>query len=197
MISRVASFAAGVLFCLSLLWLVQPVTARTDLPAPQMHITPMPSAEPTDLPAPVDPPSMTPALNPITAVGQLGLTAQVQCWNCVPFSVKVKLSHYDPTLGEDNCWDYDENVNYCYSPTQPGIHWKGVWGFAAACPVEWPFGTWVVVEDVGSFVCLDRGGRIVCENGLCRVDVLTGQAAWWDQKEFTATIWVPMDPERK
>lgn len=157
----------------------------------------MPTAvEPTDLPAPVDPPSMVPALNPVTAVGQLGLTAQVQCWNCVPFQVEVVLSHYDPTLGADNCWDYDDQVNYCYSPTQPGIHWKGIWGVGAACPVEWPFGTWVVVDQVGAFICLDRGGRIICENGLCRVDVLTGQTAWWDQHQFTATIWVPMDPER-
>jgi len=195
-VSRFIAFLAGILFGLAVLWMVQPVTARPDLPAPQLRFTPFPTSTATPEPTTGPAPTMKPALNPVTAVGQLGLTAQVQCWNCVPFTQTVKLSHYDPTLGADNCWDYDEDVNYCYSPTQPGIHWKGVWGFGAACPQSWPFGTWVVIEDVGSFVCLDRGGRITCDGGVCRVDVLTGQAAWWDQGEFEATIWVPMDPVR-
>lgn len=193
---KVISFLAGALMMLLLGWLVRPVVARPDLPAPQIRFTPMPpTSQPTQQPDPAA--TMVPVMNPITPAGQLGLTSQVKCFNCVPQQVRVKLSHYDPQAGPDNCWDYDENMNHCYSPTQPGIRWQGVWGVGVACPPAWPFGTWVTVEDVGSFICLDRGGRIQCDDtGLCRVDVMTGTTSWWDQQEFTATLWLPTDPER-
>lgn len=134
--------------------------------------------------------------NADTAVGSLGL-GSVECWNCAPFKVKVKLSHYDPMSGEINCWDYDKERKYCYSPTKPGIHWKGLWGFGAACPFEWPYGTWVSVPQVGNFICFDRGGEIKCADGICNVDILTNKSGWWDGKVFDVTIWVPLDPPRK
>lgn len=195
--NRILSFITGAVFALAVVALAAPVTARESLPAPVVHITPMPTAAEPPAPVPAtNPPKMEPAMNPITAVGALGLTSQVQCWNCVPFEVTVKLSSYDPMTGPDSCWDYEENNGYCYSPTFPGVHWKGVWGLTAACPFAWTLGTWVVVPDVLTVICMDRGGRINCENGICRVDVLGPGGAYWNQQEYKAVIWVPLDPQR-
>lgn len=113
-----------------------------------------------------------------------------ECWNCTPFTAKVKLSHYEPMRGDVNCWQFEDG--YCKSYTFSGVPWESAWGFGAACPVEYPIGTWVMVEGVGSFVCLDRGGSVVCdkETGICNVDIL-GPGGWWDQGIFEVTLWVP------
>lgn len=169
--------------------------AAPNLPAPSLRVYELPQAKEAEPTAqPVRP---LPAINPSTVVGLLGLTNQVECWNCAPFEQQIKVSHYNPMAGPINCWDYDPKNSYCYSPTQPGIRWKGLWGLGAACPVDWPFGTWVVIPQVGAFICLDRGGSIVCdpETKICNVDIL-GPTGPWDGTIVKATLWVPLDPPR-
>lgn len=174
--------------------------ARGDLPAPRVHTEQLPQpAQPGEDPgrAPVPVPTMEPVVNPETAIGPLGLAGAVQCWNCAPFKQTIKLSHYDPMAGPINCWDYDEELAYCFSPTRPGIHWKALYGLGAACDERWIWGTWVAVPGVGAFICTDTGGAIVCdeETGICPVDIL-GPSGPWDGQIVEATLWVPLDPPR-
>ncbi len=141
-----------------------------------------------------------------------GLAGEIQCFNCAPMSAKVRLSHYVPNEGPLNCFDFEEKNSYCYSPTSSMIPWKSVWGFGAACPGEWKFGTWVNIPNVGAFICLDHGDSIVCDTEtitvlapdggtqqrddyICNVDIL-GPGGSWDKQLFDATLWVPMDPPR-
>lgn len=141
----------------------------------------------------------------------LGWTGEIQCYNCAPFSATVKLSHYDPLKGPINCFDYEDN--YCYSPTASGIHWKALYGIGAACPPQWPFGTWVNIPGIGAFICFDRGGAILCNDvtiramapdggmlerkqQVCNVDILGPGGAYWDGGIFEATLWVPLNPPR-
>ncbi|MEA4910183.1 MAG: hypothetical protein VB089_21355 [Anaerolineaceae bacterium] len=112
------------------------------------------------------------------------------CLDCKEYSVKVRLTHYDPNEGSHNCWDYDESTGLCMSNMQSDLPWQAFWGVAAACPVEWPHGTWVMVPDVGNFICLDRGGIIGCSSDTCDVDIL-GNTGSWDGKIFDAQILVP------
>jgi 3D (Asp-Asp-Asp) domain-containing protein len=126
-----------------------------------------------------------------------GLIGQLQCWNCAPFSQRIKLSsynpmNYDPEYPQMNCYDYHDG--YCWSPTASGIPWKSAWGFGAACPPDWPYGTWVEIETVGTFICLDRGNEIKCKDGICNVDLL-GPGGSWNGLEFDATLWVPLSPK--
>lgn len=170
-------------------------TAQPALPAPSLRVEALrkePESNPTPFPVRPDP-----AVNPSTAVGQLGLSGKVECWNCAPFTQMVKVSHYDPMQGKINCWDYDIKNSYCYSPTKPGIAWKGLWGLGAACPLDWPYGTWVVIPGAGAFICMDRGGSIVCDPAtrICNVDIL-GPSGPWDGSVVLATLWVPLDPPR-
>lgn len=190
--NRLPAFLLGFILAAAI-FAVPIARAERQLPAPslrEIQLTATPSASPT-----AEPVKPQPAINPSTAVGLLGLAGHVECFNCTPFSQMIHLSHYDPMSGALNCWDYDEKMKYCFSPTQPGIRWKGLWGIAAACPVTWPFGTWVVIPDVGAFICLDRGGAIVCTTEICNVDVL-GPSGPWDGKNVVATLWVPLDPPR-
>lgn len=148
----------------------------------QVSPTPQPTAQPTA----------------VKSAGGLsfGLPGQIQCYNCAPFTQKVHLTNYDPMAGPINCYDYQDG--YCWSPTASGIHWKALWGFGAACPPEWPYGTWVDIPGVGAFVCFDRGGSIGCNvtTGVCAVDILGPSGQWWNLQTFTATLWVPLNPPR-
>ncbi len=195
--TRLLWFVLGLACCAVALSPAPLAVAMPALPAPRERISalPMPAEPAPEIRQTAA--TMQPAGNPVTAVGMLGLANVVQCWNCAPFEQRVHLSHYDPMSGAINCWDYDEEQNYCYSPTKPGIEWKGLWGIGAACPMEWPYGTWVVVPEVGAFICLDRGGSIVCDkDGICNVDIL-GPSGPWDGSIVTATLWVPLDPPRE
>ncbi len=161
--------------------------------------TPTPTTpEPTQTAIPTFTPEPTPT-GIVSASGQtFGLPGEVQCWNCTPFSVVVSVTNYDPMEGPINCFDYDEEKDYCYSPTSSLIHWKAVWGFGAACPMEWPIGTWVEIPNVGYFICFDRGGSIQCDpdTKVCAVDLLGPGDAWWNGETMPATIWVPLNPPR-
>lgn len=155
-----------------------------------------PPPTPTQAPTPTPTPAPTMAPTSAKAAGglQFGLPGQIQCYNCAPFSVKVHLTNYDPMAGEINCYDYHDG--YCWSPTASGIHWKAVWGFSAACPPQWPYGTWVDIPTVGAFVCLDRGGAVLYNpaTGAYAVDIL-GPPGPWVLGTFDATIWVPLNPK--
>lgn len=163
---------------------------RATLATPQPQSTPEPTPVPTQ---------STPVVTQqVTAAGglKLGMAGRIQCYNCAPFTQKVNVTNYDPMEGPINCFDYADN--YCYSPTSSGIHWKAVYGFGAACPMDWPFGTWVDIPGVGAFICFDRGGEIGCNavTGVCAVDLL-GPGGPWNKQTFTATLWVPLNPPRK
>lgn len=199
--SRVLWFFLGLAAMALALSPAPAAVAMPSLPAPRVHVSPL-----RDLPAPLavnpDPPAPTvrplPALNPSTATGPLGWAGQVQCWNCAPFTATARVTHYDPMLGDINCWDWSEAEQYCYSPTYTGIHWKAVYGIAAACPPEWKIGTWVVLpNDQGAYICLDRGDQVLCsEDGTCAVDILGPGGAAWDGQTMPVTLWVPLDPPR-
>lgn len=56
-----------------------------------------------------------------------------------------------------------------------GLAWENWVGRACACPPEFPFGTRFVVLGK-EWVCLDRGGKIIIENGVVWLDLLTPEA---------------------
>lgn len=165
---------------------VSAVPTITMTRTPTNTVTPMPTVTP--LP--------TRVYEPIA----LGIAGEVQCFNCAPFSAKVRITNYDPLAGDINCFDYADG--YCWSPTSSGLHWKAVWGFAMACPMEWPLGTWVQIDGIGSFICLDRGEMIKCmeygeEGQMCYVDILSHGDYSWNGGVYDATLWVPLNPPRQ
>jgi hypothetical protein len=98
------------------------------------------------------------------------------CPFCETYGVNVKYTHYWPLEGGINCWDYNEATNWCDSPTFSGIPWETAVGWGAACPYDWPIGTWVDVPYYGAVQCIDRGS-MTCEyhqdgSVTCHVDIL-------------------------
>lgn len=130
---------------------------------------------------------------PIDAVDQI----EAQCFECTVLPAKVKLSHYNPNLYDQmrpqlNCWDYSEEHRWCLSPVWIGVPWESGFGFFAACPDTWAIGTWVRIPDVGSYLCMDHGYDVKCDDkGICNVDVLRSGSSWWDGKMFDASLMVP------
>ena len=198
--NRIPWFVLGLIAAALALRPASLAIARPALPAPRVHTSPLredPPVTPTPAPAAavVTP---QPAINPSTAVGPLGWAEHVECWNCAPFTAKARLTHYNPMKGDINCWDWSEEDQYCYSPTILGVPWKSVWGIAAACPMEWKLGTWVVLPDgQGAYICLDRGDQVICkDDGVCAVDILGPGGASWDGQTVDVALWVPLDPPR-
>lgn len=152
-------------------------------------------------PEPKQPLTVSAAGGPIPIAGgvNFGLEGEIQCLDCTPFTppLPVRLTHYDPRLGDMNCLDWSYDFNYCMSPTASLVRWEALWGFTAACPQEWPIGTWVIAPQVGAFICMDRGGMVTCdpEKGYCSVDILGPGTSWWDGAWFDDVIlWVPLVP---
>ncbi len=85
--------------------------------------------------------------------------------------VLVHVTHYWPPNGGENCLVYLDD--WCVSPTASGVPWEAVVGIAAACPMEWPIGS-VVMINSRAWICLDRGD-LSCDRdtGVCDVDLLT------------------------
>jgi hypothetical protein len=195
-------FIVGVLFVIGVigLYLVlspDPTVAAGQAPDPTVTLWPTPTLLTMQaLPPQPFPVSTQPV--PVVAGMTFGWTGHIECWNCAPFSAHAKLSNYNPMEGPNNCWDYDMHMHYCYSPTKMDVPWKAIWGFGAACPPEWPYGTWVEIPEVGTFICFDRGSSIKCDpkTKTCNVDILGPGGASWNQKEFDVTLWVPLDPPR-
>lgn len=71
----------------------------------------------------------------------------------------AKMSHYWPPLGGVNCATFVNGE--CVSNMASGLPWWAWVGRAAACPEELPFWTTVTLPGGETFVCLDRGGKIV------------------------------------
>lgn len=111
------------------------------------------------------------------------------CANCVAVPVHVKLTHYWPPLGGDNCWTFYDD--YCYSPTKSSVPWESVIEISAACPVPW-LGSVVEIPDINRrYLCLDTGEKVICKDGTCAVDVLTNKIYPWDGLEFDAIVYYP------
>lgn len=176
-----------------------------DLPAPGLRTTPGATVTPTQTITTSPTPTMALDswyLTPTAVVGAGGKTfgwqGEIGCFDCTPFNVRIRLTHYNPQLGDLNCWLWSDEFNWCMSETYSGIPWESVWGFGAACPSEWMIGTWVEVPGVGSFVCFDHGDMVKCdyETGVCAVDLLGPGGADWDGKQVDAVLWVPLKPRK-
>jgi hypothetical protein len=107
------------------------------------------------------------------------------CVECSPYSVKLNVRSYNPFLGGLSCWLFKDGR--CMSETASGVKWQSVMNISAACPYEWPFGT-IVSNKFGYFICLDRGGMINCNSGVCFIDILTNQDINEDNVE--STLWM-------
>ena len=83
----------------------------------------------------------------------------------------VKVSYYNPALGGTNCSNFVEGV--CISNMASGYPWQDYMEYAIACPSELPFGTKIIVENQREWICMDRGGAIVVEDGVYWIDQLT------------------------
>lgn len=83
--------------------------------------------------------------------------------------IQLRISYYWPPLGGINCSRY-ENQTDC-STLASGRRFADVVGIAVACPAEFPFGS-VFIIDHYRFVCLDRGGAIVTQDGYSWIDIL-------------------------
>ena len=193
-LSYLLTFAAGVLLALLASVSLRPVQAA-DVPTPPSTVQPTATRTPTSTPTPTQIPSATATAAPQPVVG-LGWAGQVQCYNCSPLKIKVRLSHYNPNqfdlmYPQLNCWNYDEAHKYCLSPTWIGVPWETGWGLFSACSVDWPVGAWVEVPGAITTICMDHGADVVCQDGICQVDVLGPGGAEWDGKVFEATLWVP------
>ena len=99
--------------------------------------------------------------------------------------VTVHVTHYWPPNGGENCLVYMDN--WCVSPTASGVPWEAVVGIAAACPMEWPIGSVVVIAG-RTWICLDRGD-MACDENSCEVDLLTPVASV--DGEYQAEVYFP------
>lgn len=199
-----AAFLAGVMLALLGGVLLRPARAMRAEPTIQITstFTPRPTStqRPTRTATVIPSPTVTAPPAVVTGAGgiQFGWPGEVQCHNCSPFQAHIRLHHYNPNDGDINCFEWSDEFQYCMSPTSSFVPWESVWGIAAACPMEWPIGTWVDIPDVGMFICLDRGDLIYCQPdmSLCEVDLLGPGGAEWDGKEFDVTLWVPLKPRK-
>jgi hypothetical protein len=183
--------------------IVGAVSKPTQEPTPTMVI--MVTATPTATPAPMKEhvPTVYPTIEPVVSENEsqtfLGADLFV-CHDCAIHSVTVRLTYYWPNAGTfyteegeavKNCWDFNEETQYCDSPMYSGLPWEPFVGLAAACPFVWPIGTIVTVPNLGmEWVCLDRG-TMVCAGGVCEVDLLLEQNPAWNNQTFPAEIKVP------
>ena len=85
-------------------------------------------------------------------------------------SIKVRISHYEPWLGGINCFNFVNGE--CLSKMSSGKRWQDYIDVAIACPVELEFGTKIIIEG-REWVCLDRGGAIIYQDGAYWIDELT------------------------
>lgn len=87
--------------------------------------------------------------------------------------VQAKISHYWPPLGGVNCGRFV--AGKCISRMASGKPWQDWVDLAVACPKEYPFGTKFVIQG-RTWVCLDRGGKVVRQGGTIWLDMLTREA---------------------
>lgn len=111
------------------------------------------------------------------------------CLYCTAVPAKIKLTHYWPPLGGENCWSFHDD--YCFSPTKSSIPWETVVEIGAACTRSW-LGTIVEVPSINRrFLCVDTGFRVNCKDGICVVDVLSDKLLPWDGNITDAVVYYP------
>jgi hypothetical protein len=154
--------------------------------------TPPPTATPlpTHTPFPTAVPEETQVLTLSDASDTPSMDfGEWSCRYCDKMPAKVKMTHYWPPLGGENCWWYYEG--YCHSPMKSSVPWETLVEIAAACPPHWLGGV-VEVPDIGRrFLCLDTGDKVICEDNVCVVDVLTQTRYDWDGLIFDAIVYYP------
>ena len=171
------------------------------LAPPSPTASPFPSATPTlPLPSPTSQPTVLPSTTDLSGESQVSVLATPtetpvmdfgdwSCRYCDKMPAKVKMTHYWPPLGGENCWWFYEG--YCHSPMKSSVPWETLVEIAAACPPHWLGGV-VEVPDIGRrFLCLDTGDKVVCEDNVCVVDVLTQTRYDWDGLIFDAVVYYP------
>lgn len=178
------SLLVGILIGISLA--PDPATAAQSLPAARLTTVRM-AWVPT---AVIEPTPEPPGPGVTAQAGRFGIEGAIRCVGCTPFDYMARITNYDPALGDLNCLDYKDG--YCWSATASLIPWEVATGWSAACPEEWPIGSWVDIPDVGVFICLDHGGAIVCKDNICAVDILGPGGMIWNGSIKRVTVWVPV-----
>jgi hypothetical protein len=82
----------------------------------------------------------------------------------------VRVSHYWPAYGGTNCSRFVNGE--CISRMASGERWQDWIGRAAACPIEWEFGTQIILPGGEFFSCQDRGSAIRYVGGITWIDLL-------------------------
>ena len=143
--------------------------------------TPTPMATATRTPTPTQTVTPTPTRTPQPTTTPIHLDGF------------VKVSRYWPPLGGINCaFDRDGK---CLSRMASLLPWQNWVYKATACVPEWPFGTLVII-DGRTWICLDRGGRIVYDKGVPWVDLLTDENLPYNYGEIVpAQIVFPLNME--
>jgi hypothetical protein len=170
-------------------------------PADALSFAGMDSATPTPFaPATATPePSATATLEPTQTVEAavlplpevrtaLQFSPAELCFNCTVYDIPVRFTHYRPWEGGINCFTFLDG--YCESAMSSELRWENFIGLAAACPPEWPLGSWVEAPGIGSWVCLDRGGMVVCQDGVCVVDILARGIDELDGQIINAKVYI-------
>jgi len=104
----------------------------------------------------------------------------------------VRISNYWPPDGGTNCAYFVDGE--CRSRLASLYPWKE-WAYkAAACPIEWPFGT-IIELDGREWVCLDRGGKIEYVKGIPWIDLLTDHHDYYYGQIVEARIVFPTEEE--
>jgi hypothetical protein len=161
-----------------------PISTRTPLPTR----TPSPTLVPSETPSPVPSSTATPQLI-ISSEEEVMDWGDWTCRYCDKMPVKVKMTHYWPPLGGENCWWFYEG--YCHSPMKSSVPWETLIEIAAACPTHWLGGVVEIPEIGRRYLCLDTGEKVVCEDDVCVVDVLTDQRYPWDGLIYDAVVYYP------
>jgi hypothetical protein len=155
---------------------LQPKNTSSSTPIPSKTSSPVPSA------------TVTPEL--VNFSEQVSMDwGDWTCRYCDKMPVKVKMTHYWPPLGGENCWWFYEG--YCHSPMKSSVPWETLIEIAAACPPHWLGGVVEIPEIGRRYLCLDTGDKVICENDICIVDVLTDKRYPWDGLIYDAVVYYP------
>ncbi|MFC1936775.1 hypothetical protein ACFLYP_03820 [Chloroflexota bacterium] len=156
--------------------------------------TPAPTAIPTTTPTPV------PAVEQIPLYSPGQQTGAQNCPFCTAYRVKIRFTNYwplygriDPEQANLNCYDWNEETQWCDSPTFSGIPWETAIGWGAACPFDWPIGTWIQVPNYGAVQCVDRGSMVCIqtqEGTLCEVDILAEEIGAINGQILEALVYI-------
>jgi hypothetical protein len=106
-------------------------------------------------------------------------------------SVTVKLSYYWPPLGGINC-DVIDGREECETMAS-GEPFLPYVGRALACPDDFDIGTTFCIDQLGCWVCRDRGGAIVKDpkSGAYWVDLLYPYmpgGTYWSEERLADVI---------